>query len=306
MEPTLVILAAGMASRYGSMKQTQSFGPSGETIMDYSIYDAIKAGFKKVVFIIREDFAEGFKSVFEPKLKGKIETGYVYQKLESFVGDRQIPADRTKPWGTAHAVLCCKGTVNEPFAVINADDFYGRDAFVKAHDFLTKACNDKTYCIIGYELKRTLSENGSVSRGVCQTDANNNLVSIAERTKIYRNEAGVITYEDESGTHEVGEDSPVSMNFWGFAPNVFDISEELFSQFLDSSMSNPKSEFFIPIVADDFINSGKGVIKVIPTTAQWFGVTYKEDAPSVQQSVTNLVESGEYPADLWQVAKAVN
>src|SRR6476469_8164095 len=164
MQPTLVILAAGMASRCGSMKQTQSFGPSGETIMDYSIYDAMRAGFKKVVFIIREDFAQPFKEMIEPKLKGKIEVDYVFQKLESFTEGKQIPSDRTKPWGTAHAVLCCKGTVNENFAVINEENFYGADAFKKAYQFLTGECNDKTYCIVGYELKRTLSENGSVSR----------------------------------------------------------------------------------------------------------------------------------------------
>jgi NDP-sugar pyrophosphorylase family protein len=299
MQPTLVILAAGMASRYGSMKQVESFGPSGETIMDYSIYDAIQAGFGKVVFIIREDFAEAFKSKFEPKLKGKIATDYVYQKLESYVGDRQIPAERTKPWGTAHAVLCCKGTVNEPFAVINADDFYGRDAFVKAYEFLTHECTPDKYCIVGYELKRTLSENGSVSRGVCEVDAAGNLVSIAERTKIYRNENGKITYEDESGLNEVDENSSVSMNFWGFHPDVFPIMEQQFNEFLDTSMNNPKSEFFIPIVADEFTKSGKGTIKVIPTTAQWFGVTYKEDAPSVQASVTKLVDQEEYPNNLW-------
>jgi NDP-sugar pyrophosphorylase family protein len=299
MQPTLVILAAGMASRYGSQKQTQSFGPSGETIMEYSIYDAIRAGFKKVVFIIREDFAESFKAVFEPKLNGKIETGYVFQKLDSFTGGRQIPSERTKPWGTAHAVLCCKDAVKENFAVINADDFYGSDAFQKAYDFLTSECNDSTYCIVGYELKRTLSDNGSVSRGVCEVDNSNNLVSIAERTKIYRNEEGKITYEDAGGKHEVSEDSKVSMNFWGFAPNVFDIIEKQFHEFLDKSINDPKSEFFIPIVADEFIRSGQGVIKVIPTTSNWFGVTYKEDAPGVQASLDELVHGGSYPQNLW-------
>ncbi len=299
MQPTLVILAAGMASRYGSMKQTQSFGPSGETIMDYSIYDAIRAGFGKVVFIIREDFAENFKATFEPKLQGKIATDYVYQKMESFIGDRQVPADRTKPWGTAHAVLCCKDVVKENFAVINADDYYGRQAFQKAYDFLTGQCDDKTWCIIGYELKRTLSENGSVSRGVCEVDEQSNLVSINERTKIYRNEESKITYEDESGLHEVSEDSSVSMNFWGFSPNVFGVTEKLFHEFLDENMHNPKSEFFIPIVADKFSKEGMGEIKVIPTQAQWFGVTYKEDAPSVQASIDKLVQSGEYPNNLW-------
>jgi len=299
MQPTLVILAAGMASRYGSQKQTESFGPSGETIMDYSIYDAIRAGFGKVVFIIREDFAENFKATFEPKLQGKIATDYVYQKMESFIGDRQVPAGRTKPWGTAHAVLCCKEIVKENFAVINADDYYGRQAFQKAYDFLTTDCDDKTWCIIGYELKRTLSENGSVSRGVCEIDAQSNLVSINERTKIYRNEAGKITYEDEGGLHEVSEDSSVSMNFWGFSPNVFGVTEKLFHAFLDENMHNPKSEFFIPIVADKFSKEGMGEIKVIPTQAQWFGVTYKEDAPSVQSSIDKLVQSGEYPESLW-------
>lgn len=299
MEPTLVILAAGMASRYGSMKQTQSFGPSGETIMDYSIYDAVKAGFKKVVFIIREDFAEAFKQSFEPKLKGKIETEYVYQNLRSFVGESEIPADRTKPWGTAHAVLCCKDVVNEPFAVINADDFYGRNAFEKAYEFLTNGVNDKTYCIIGYPLKNTLSENGSVSRGVCEVDDNNHLKAIAERTKIYRNEEGVITYEDDNGKHPVSEESAVSMNFWGFAPNVFSLTEKLFHQFLADNPSNPKAEFFIPIVADHFIKEEGGAIKVIPTASQWFGVTYKEDAPSVQRSVDELVNAGAYPQNLW-------
>lgn len=299
MQPTLVILAAGMASRYGSMKQVESFGPSGETIMDYSIYDAIRAGFGKVVFIIREEFAEAFKAKFEPKLKGKIATDYVYQHMNAHLGGRQAPAERTKPWGTAHAVLCCKGTVNEPFAVINADDFYGRDAFVKAYDFLKHECATDKYCIVGYELKRTLSENGSVSRGVCQVDNNNNLVSISERTKIYRNEEGKITYEDESGLHEVDENSSVSMNFWGFHPNVFEITEAQFGRFLDENISNPKSEFFIPIVADEFTRTGKGTIKVIPTTAQWFGVTYKEDAPSVQASVNQLVAQEEYPNNLW-------
>jgi NDP-sugar pyrophosphorylase family protein len=271
MQPTLVILAAGMASRYGSMKQIQSFGPSGETIMEYSIYDAIRAGFDKVVFIIREDYLDEFEEIFGKKLKDKIEVEYVFQKLDAHLGSHHLPENRVKPWGTAHAVLCCKDVVKEPFAVINADDFYGREAFQKAYDFLTTACNDRTYCIVGYELKRTLSDNGSVSRGVCEVDENGNLVSINERTKIYRNEEQKITYEDEGGLHEVSEDSKVSMNFWGFAPNVFKIIEDQFQTFLDNDIDNPKSEFFIPIVADEFIKSGQGIIKVIPTTSQWFG-----------------------------------
>jgi NDP-sugar pyrophosphorylase family protein len=299
MKPTLVVLAAGMASRYGSMKQTQSFGPSGETIMDYSIYDAIRAGFGKVVFIIREEFAENFKAIFEPKLKGRIETAYVYQYLEAFTGGRPIPQERTKPWGTAHAVLCCKGTVNEPFAVINADDYYGRDAFVKAYDFLTKQCNESTYCIVGYELKNTLSDNGSVSRGVCEVDSNNNLTDINERTSISRNADGEIYYEDASGKQALSEDSLVSMNYLCFHPNFIDVCEEQFGKFLDEHGQEPKSEFFIPTATKYFVQSGRGVVKVIPTSAKWFGVTYKEDAPGVQTSIEALVAAGEYPDNLW-------
>lgn len=299
MKPTLVILAAGMASRYGSMKQTQSFGPSGETIMDYSIYDAIRAGFGKIVFIIREEFAESFKAIFEPKLQGRITTDYVYQHLNAFTGGRTIPAERTKPWGTGHAVLCCKGKVNEPFAVINADDYYGRDAFVKAYTFLTTQCNEQTYCILGYELKNTLSDNGSVSRGVCDTDAAHNLTDINERTSIFRGENGKITYQDESGLHEVSEDSLVSMNYLCFAPGFIDLCEEQFHLFLDQHMNEPKAEFFIPTATKHYIQSGKGVVKVIPTSAKWFGVTYKEDAPGVQASIHALVASGEYPSSLW-------
>ena len=299
MQPTLVILAAGMASRYGSMKQIQSFGPSGETIMEYSIYDAIRAGFDKVVFIIREEFLDEFEEIFGTKLRDKIRVEYVFQTLDAHLGRHQLPEGRVKPWGTAHAVLCCKDVVKEPFAVINADDFYGREAFQKANDFLTTKCDNRTYCIVGYELKRTLSDNGSVSRGVCEVDENGNLVSINERTKIYRNEEQKITYEDEGGLHEVSEDSKVSMNFWCFAPNVFKIIEDQFQTFLDGNIENPKSEFFIPIVADEFIKSGQGIIKVIPTSSQWFGVTYKEDAPGVKKSLDGLIGAGEYPESLW-------
>jgi hypothetical protein len=298
MQPTLLILAAGMASRYGSMKQIQGFGPSGETIMEYSIYDAIRAGFKKVVFIIREEFADDFKNIFEPKLKGKIETGYVYQELKSFAGDRQIPSDRTKPWGTAHAVLCAKDAVHEPFAVINADDFYGKDAFKKAFDFLTGECSEKVYSIIGYDLVKTLSENGTVNRGVCQVDEQGNLTSIAERVNI-SDKGGKIVVEDGLEPRELSRDSKVSMNFWNFHPSIFPYSEKLFGKFLDENMTKPKSEFFIPIVADKFINEDKGIIKVIPTSAQWFGVTYKEDAPEVKQKLDDLVDKGEYPINLW-------
>lgn len=298
MQPTLLILAAGMASRYGSMKQMEGFGPSGETIMDYSIYDAIRAGFGKVVFIIRKDFADNFKAVFEPKLKGRIEIDYVYQQLDSLTNGYEIPAGRTKPWGTAHAILCAKDAIKEPFAVINADDFYGRDAFEKAYSFLTTECSPSQQSIIGYELAKTLSANGTVSRGVCEVDAEQNLVSISERTKIYA-EGEKIVYEDAAGKHEVPYNSSVSMNFWCFDPSIFTMTEKMFATFLQEHGQEEKSEFFIPIVADKYIKQGSGVVKVIPTSSQWFGVTYKEDAPGVQKSVDDLVAAGEYPSSLW-------
>ncbi|HEY4155366.1 MAG TPA: sugar phosphate nucleotidyltransferase, partial [Puia sp.] len=250
MKPTLLILAAGMASRYGSMKQVQSFGPSGETIMDYSIYDAIKTGFKKIVFVIRKDFAEDFRQIFEPRLKNRVETAYVYQEMTDFLHGYLPTAGRTKPWGTAHAVLCAKPVISDPFAVINADDFYGRDAFEKAHQFLTTGVSSSRYSIIGYDLARTLSENGSVSRGVCEVDNHNNLVSIHERTKIYRNEQGKITYEEGGKTFFVADDSKVSMNFWCFDPSVFAFIEKIFGEFLSTQGQDPKAEFFIPIIGD--------------------------------------------------------
>lgn len=298
-QPTLVILAAGMASRYGSMKQVESFGPSGETIMDYSIYDAIKAGFGKVVFIIREEFADAFKAIMEPKLAGKIETAYAYQALTSYLPEGySMPAERSKPWGTAHAVLCARHVVQENFVVINADDFYGSDGFAKAYAFCQEACNDSTWGIIGYTLSKTLSENGTVSRGVCQTDAEGNLVSIHERTQIGWSGDKVV-YQDENGAHEVAADSPVSMNFWCFSPGVFAYSEGLFHQFVQAKGDQPKAEFFIPIVGDAFIQQPGCAIKVVPTEAQWFGVTYKEDAPAVHASIQQLIADGAYPTALW-------
>jgi choline kinase len=298
MKPTLLILAAGMGSRYGGIKQMDSFGPHGETIIDYSIYDAIQSGFGKVVFIIRKDFAAAFKEMFEPKLKGRIETEYVMQEMDSFTEDFHPIIERTKPWGTAHAVLCAKDVIHEPFAVINADDFYGRDAFEKAFKFLTTEVSHRKYCIIGYQLSKTLSDNGTVSRGVCDVDANGNLVHISERTKIFP-EDGKIYYIENAMKVPVPADTPVSMNFWGFDPNVFSFIEKLFISFLKENVENPKAEFFIPIIGDAFISEDKGEIKVIPTAAQWFGVTYKEDAPAVKESIHELIRNGVYPESLY-------
>lgn len=297
MKPTLVILAAGMASRYGSMKQVQSFGPGGETIMDYSIYDAIRAGFGKVVFIIRAQYAAQFQSIFEPKLKGLIETEYVFQELDSFTNGYSFPTDRSKPWGTAHAVLCAKEVVKEPFAVINADDFYGRNAFEQAVRFLQTGCDTRTFGIVGYDLAATLSEHGTVNRGVCQLNEEGDLASITERINIARVN-GIITCQDGLAPETSSEDTKVSMNFWCFATSFFDRTATQFANFLNESGQELKSEFFIPLVADQFIQEG-GKIKVVPTQSSWFGVTYKEDAPFVQQSLENLINAGEYPSKLW-------
>ena len=299
MKPSLLILAAGMASRYGGMKQIESFGPEGETIMDYSIYDAIRAGFGKIVFVIREDFAEQFKAIFEPKLNGKIETEYVYQHLDAHLENFVRPVERTKPWGTAHAVLCAQSVINEPFAVINADDFYGYDAFVKAYEFLTTACSDNHYAIVAYELSQTLSSHGTVTRGVCAVNESGDLLEVRERLNIAKAD-GFVKCDDGQLPETLALDTMVSMNFWCFNPSVFGFSQQLFNEFLTAFGNEGKSEFFIPIVADQFIKDESSRIEVIPTTAIWFGVTYKQDAPAVKQSIDSLLETGVYPSGLWK------
>jgi len=299
MKPTLLILAAGMASRYGSMKQVDGFGPNGETIIDYSIYDAIKAGFGKVSFIIREEFAEPFKAIFEPKLAGRIETDYVYQSydLKPFGIDKEI--ERAKPWGTAHAVLAARNQINEPFCVINADDFYGYDSFEKMAKFLTTEVADDKYSLIGYQIDKTLSDYGSVSRGVCKVDDNGNMIEVNERTQVYFKDGGKVVYEEGGVETELSTDTRVSMNFWGFTPAVFKQSEQMFRDFVAANEDKPKSEFFIPLVADQLIKSGIASFKVIPTASKWFGVTYKEDKPIVQKCISELVNAGVYPENLW-------
>lgn len=298
MKPALVILAAGMASRYGSMKQVEGFGPSGETIMDYSIYDAIRAGFGKVVFIIRKEFEKNFREIIGKDIEPRIQVEYVFQELDKYAEGFEIPKERTKPWGTAHAVLCAEEKIKEPFAVINADDFYGRDGFEKAATFLKNDCKKDVYAIVGYELLKTLSEHGTVNRGVCEVDQNHNLVSVVERLNVSK-QGDKIVCNDEHTPKELPLDTHVSMNFWCFHPSLFDYSKKVFKEFLEENASNPKAEFFIPIVADKFIKEREGVIKVIPTSAKWFGVTYKEDAPMVRESLRKLVDAGEYPENLW-------
>ena len=297
MQPTLVILAAGMASRYGSMKQIQGFGPGGETIMDYSIYDAIRSGFGKIVFIIRREFHDDFKAIFDTKLKDKVAVEYVFQDMDAFTEGYPIPAERKKPWGTAHAVLCAKDVVNEPFAVINADDFYGHNAFEEAADFLLHDTTEKTYAIVGYDLLKTLSDYGTVNRGVCGIDELGNLVNITERINIAKKD-GKIICDDGLEPKVLSLDTRVSMNFWCFDPSYFSYTQQLFREFLQQFGQEAKSEFFIPIVADQFIKEG-GKVEIIPTTSSWFGVTYKEDAPFVEKSLHQLIEKGEYPERLW-------
>ena len=299
MKPTLVILAAGMASRYGSMKQIDGFGPNGETIIDYSIYDAIQAGFGKVVFIIREEFAENFKAIFEPKLAGKITTDYVYQSYDLSPFGISETIERAKPWGTAHAVLAARDVVKEPFCVINADDFYSRDSYEQMAKFLTSEVNDESYSLMGFQINKTLSDYGSVSRGVCQVNDAGLLTDIHERTQVYFKNNDVV-FEENGVEFPLASNTPVSMNFWGFTPKVFEDSVAMFVAFALANKENPKAEFFIPLVAEKLIKEGKASFKVLPTDSKWFGVTYKEDKPIVQASIDALVSEGVYPSNLWK------
>lgn len=299
MKPTLLILAAGMGSRYGSLKQIDAIGPSGETIIDYSVYDAVRAGFGKVVFVIRKNIEKEFKEVFGNRFQNKIQVEYVFQELENLPEGFSLPKDREKPWGTAHAVLMAKDVIKEPFAVINADDFYGADAFRKLADFFAQTnINGNIYSMVGYTLNKTLSDHGSVSRGVCETDSEGNLITVVERTKIEKKN-GKIHFVDNDQKYQLKGDEKVSMNFWGFMPSFFDYAERDFIAFLKESIHVPKSEFFIPLVVNNLIQSNTIKLKVLPTSASWFGVTYKEDKPVVIQKVKELIDSGVYPEELW-------
>lgn len=302
-KPTLVVLAAGMASRYGSLKQVDGFGPRGESIIDYSIYDAIRAGFGKVVFIIREEFEQVMRDKFDKKLAGKIDVAYAFQDfdLRKFGIDQNI--ERAKPWGTAHAVMSAKDEVDGPFCVINADDFYGADAFHKMADFLRNEVTDQQMCLIGFEVGNTMSEYGYVSRGVCQITPEGNMASVTERTKIYYQDteqgSKKIVYEEDGEQHELAPDARVSMNFWGFTPRIIQVAMDLFPDFVQQNADNPKSEFFIPAIPDYMVKKGMADFKVIPTSSKWFGVTYVEDKPIVQRNIFKLVEDGVYPEELF-------
>lgn len=294
---TLLVLAAGMGSRYGGIKQIDGFGPSGETIMDYSLFDAIRSGFTKVVFIVREEIKDTVKEIFLPRLKGKIEAEFVVQSLDKMVPDEYKNNERTKPWGTAHAVLCAKDTINEPFAVINADDFYGRGAFESVARFFA-GDTQGAHAMVGYTLKNVLSENGSVSRGCGEQDANGYLKSVVERTVIVK-EGDKIISKEKDGDLELSPETPTSMNFWGFHPSVFPMTQTMFEEFLKESATNPKAEFFIPIIGNKMIQKGLGKVKIIGGGDIWFGVTYKEDKDEVSGKIKELVAKGEYPSNLW-------
>ena len=302
VKPTLLVLAAGMGSRYGSLKQMDGVGPNGEAIIDYSVYDAIRAGFGKVVFVIRHSFAAEFQEVFSAKRFGhKIEVEYVYQELESLPEGFTLPAERVKPWGTNHAVMMAKGAIDGPFAVINADDFYGREAYQTIGDYLAQLGNSRNnYCMVGYQVSKTLSENGTVSRGVCTVDSEGNLQGMVERTQIERVN-GTILFHDGGADEPLAEDTPVSMNLFGFTPDYFEYSEAYFKEFLAANINNLKSEFFIPLMVNKVINDGTATMRVLKTTSNWFGVTYKEDKPQLMAKIEELIESGVYPRNLWSL-----
>ncbi len=297
MKPTLVVLAAGMGSRYGGLKQVDPVGPSGEAILDYSVFDAIRGGFGKVVFIIRKDFEAEFKEKVGSKYEGMIPVDYCYQDLNDLPEPYKVPEGRTKPWGTAHATRSARSVVNEPFAVINADDFYGRDAFAKLGAFLS-AAEPMQFAMVGYKLELTLSENGSVARGVCDVAEDGSLKSVTEMTKLVRAGDVAENREDEANPDKVPLDARVSMNLWGFTPELFTELERRFPLWLAENGAKEKSEWYIPFVVDELIRESKAGCKVLPIESSWFGVTYREDKPYVMAEIKKLVDAGEYPENL--------
>ncbi len=300
MSVTLLVLAAGIGSRYGGLKQIDPIGPSGEIIIDYSIYDAIGAGFDKIVFVIRKDIEKEFRECIGERFESKINVEYVFQELNKLPGDFKLPTERQKPWGTAHAILMAKDMIREPFAVINADDFYGRCGY----ELLVGALSQKQkqeipeYYMVGFRLGNTLSEFGHVARGVCKTKTDNTLMEVIERTKIEKTDSGA-KFTDANGTVvNFSGDEIVSMNMWGFNPSIFNHIEKQFREFLSTRINDPKSEFFIPTVVGNLINEKKATVKVLPSKDQWFGVTYREDKPIVVENIKRLISSGIYPPSI--------
>lgn len=300
MKPTLFVLAAGMGSRYGGLKQLDSLGPNGETIMDYSIYDALQAGFGKVVFVIRKDFEQDFRDKVLSKYEGHVPVEVVFQSTDKLPEGYTCPADRTKPWGTNHAVLMGKDVIKEPFAVINADDFYGRNAFEVIAKELARPRDKKgDYCMVGFRVGNTMTENGSVARGVCE-NKDGLLTSVVERTAIsYDKDHNIVFTDENDQVQTLDPKTPVSMNLWGFTPDYFEFSEREFKKFLDKDLNTAKAEFFIPLCIDALINSGEATVKVLDTDSRWFGVTYAADRPGVVAKFAELHQNGTYPTKLF-------
>lgn len=301
VKPTLLVLAAGMGSRYGSLKQMDGVGPNNEAIIDYSVYDAIRAGFGKVVFVIRHSFAKEFQEAFSPaRFGGRIEVSYVFQELDYLPEGLTVPEGREKPWGTNHAVMMGADAVREPFAVINADDFYGAEAYKTIGDYLTGLAGSRDrYCMVAYDLNRTLSANGTVSRGICGVDASGDLTAMVERTQIERMPDGRIVYHDGGADAPLEEDTPVSMNLFGFTPDYFDYSFRYFGRWFEENRSNLKAEFYIPTMVNHLIGEGQASMRVLRSSAQWHGVTYREDKPALVASIERMIEEGRYPRHLW-------
>ena len=301
--PTLVIMAAGMGSRYGGLKQIDPVDNYGNKIIDFSIYDAVRAGFKKVIFIIKKENLQDFKTCIGDIVKDHIEVEYVFQELTNIPEGFSVPEGRVKPWGTAHAVLSCIDSVDGPFAVINADDFYGKEAFAKIHDYLTSTKDDEKYryAMVGYKLINTLTENGSVSRGVCSTDENGYLSDIEEKTKIIKTETGAAYTDNDTDYVDIAGDTIVSMNMWGFSKSFLGELKNAFKKFMENDVEgNPlKAECYLPFVVDDLIKADKATVKVLTSSDKWFGVTYKEDKPFVVESIQGLKDKGVYPEKLW-------
>ena len=300
-QPILVVMAAGIGSRFGGVKQLASFGQNGECIIDYSLYDAYRAGFRRVIFIVNETIKEDFRQKIGRHAEERMETHYVIQRLDKLPEGCTVPEGRAKPWGTGHAVLCCKELIDAPFAAINGDDFYGRDAFAKIYDFLSQPHQRGEYAMTGFLLKNTLSENGYVSRGVCSTDEKGLLTGIVERTHIISTCDGPLFTEDGAVYTRLPEDTPVSMNLWGFTPDFMDELDRRFAAFYDNAMqSNPlKGEYFLPFVVNDTLKEGLSTVQVLHTDSKWFGVTYHDDIPFVQDAISRMTKAGEYPEALW-------
>jgi len=301
MNPTLLILAAGLGARYGGLKQIDPVGPNGEIIIDYSIYDAIGAGFGKVVFVIRHYFEDAFKEKIGSKFDGVIETSYAYQELDTALGDFPLPRDRETPWGTGHAILVARELINEPFAMINADDYYGIDSLKTISQFLSgPAISPTDYAMAGFRLGNTLSEYGSVARGVCHCDTKLFLRDIIERTRVEKRGDAACYFDDDGSEHTLSGDEAVSMNMWGFHPSIFTHLSRQFRDFLRRHGNEPRAEFFIPTAVGDLVESNQVKVKVLPTHDSWFGMTYKEDREIAQRSIAALIAEGKYPEKLWE------